>query len=97
MASDDERERDDKRHAKRWERRVKMRQKLSEKDDSRSRVRLLEEDEESQSMLTMLKVICVLVVHKSSVDAATSALQCCLSCSVVFFSPVVAAHSICRR
>lgn len=36
-------------------------------------------------MLTMLKVICVLVVHKSSVDAATSALQCCLSCSVVFF------------
>ena len=56
MGSDDEYELDDKRHAKRFEKRVKMRQRLSEQDDSRSRTRLLEEDEESQSMLTMLKV-----------------------------------------
>lgn len=54
--SEDEDDAEDQRRAKRMEKRFKMRRALSGMDDSRSRNRFLEEDEESQTMLGMLKV-----------------------------------------
>lgn len=58
--SDDEDEAESQRRAKRWEKKVKMRRKLrralSEVEDNRSR--FLDDDEESQSMLDIIKVSC---------------------------------------
>lgn len=59
-SDDDDDDKDDekteRRMAKRWAKRVKMRRVLSEVEDSRSsRGRYLDEDEESQSIMTVLK------------------------------------------